>query len=313
MQKVVFITGCLGFIGSHITKACLEKGWFVHGVDSMTYAANLARLPEFQHYKNFQWVPSDINKLLLISDCDAVINTAAETHVDNSISNSATFIDSNIYGVYNLLDLIRNSPRQKPLLLHFSTDEVYGDIIDGSHLEGDRLNPSNPYAATKAAAEMLILAWKRTYNIDYTIVRPTNNYGCWQNSEKLIPQICRSVIQNRKFPLHNHGTPRRTWLHVEDTTDAIVHIVENDLRNRIFNIGGDYEDSNLNVAKKVVKCLTGDEDIAPYCDFSFKRVGQDVRYSVNPTAIIKIGWANLRHFDEELPKIVEHYKERFKS
>ncbi len=310
MPKIVYITGCLGFIGSHITKKCLDLGWEVHGIDSVTYAANQERLTEFTSRRNFHWFQCDIKNLSGIGVCDVVINTAAESHVDNSISDGRPFIDSNIYGVYNLLLAIKQSPA-RPFLIQFSTDEVYGDILTGSHIETDMLVPSNPYSATKASADMLITAWKRTHGISATIVRPTNNYGLWQYPEKLIPCICRAVVQNKTFKLHNRGTPRRTWLHVEDTADAVIHIIQKDLRNQTYNIGGNYEDSNLNVATKVIAALTGQGDISQYCDFNLVRAGQDVRYSVNCDKLKATGWDNTKSFDVELSAIVSHYRQKF--
>ena len=180
MRKVVYITGCLGFIGSHVTRECLKKGWYVMGVDKGTYAANTNVLWEFNDCENFKFMNEDINDLKFLYECDYVINTAAETHVGNSIANSDEFVHSNINGVHHLLELIKNYRQEsskKPIFLHFSTDEVYGDINKGAHTETDLLKPSNPYSATKAAADMLVLAWARTYNLPYVIVRPTNNYG----------------------------------------------------------------------------------------------------------------------------------------
>ena len=247
-MKVVYITGCLGLIGSHITRACLEKGWYVKGVDALTYAANDDLLNEFKSYENFSFVHSDINDLTFLYECDYIINTAAETHVGNSIANSDKFVTSNINGVHNLLELIRNYRQETattPTLLHFSTDEVYGDIENGSHTESDLLKPSNPYSATKAAADQLILAWGRTYKIPYVIVRPTNNYGIGQYVEKLIPKACKYLDLGRKIPLHNGGTPIRTWLHAADTAQAIITIIENGIKNEIFNISGGYEQTNF--------------------------------------------------------------------
>ncbi len=152
-MKVVYVTGCLGFIGSYITRQCLELGWYVKGVDKITYAANSSLLDEFNSYENFSFIKSDINDLKFLYDCDYIINTAAETHVGNSISNSDDFVRTNINGVHNLLELLRNCRNEtsnSPVLLHFSTDEVYGDIVNGSHYETDLLKPSNPYSATKS-------------------------------------------------------------------------------------------------------------------------------------------------------------------
>ena len=189
-MKIVIVTGCLGFIGSHVAEKCLQKGWKVLGIDKTTYAANKAFLTNLQTYKNFSFKRLDICDLNTLPDCDYIINTAAETHVGNSIIDSKDFLRSNIEGVKNLLELIRKKPLnvcKKPILLHFSTDEVYGDIVSGAHTEGDFLKPSNPYSASKAAADMLIEAWARTYGIEYVILRPTNNYGIRQHEEKLVP------------------------------------------------------------------------------------------------------------------------------
>ena len=229
MYKTVYVTGCLGFIGYHVAKSCLEKGWYVCGVDKGTYAANWNLLDDLSTYKNFKFENKDINELTMIYDCDYFINTAAETHVDNSIVSSTEFVDSNISGVHNILELIRTkiSGRKKtPVLLHFSTDEVYGDLDQGFHKETDLLKPSNPYSATKAAADMLVIAWARTYNLPYVIVRPTNNYGIGQYTEKFIPHAIKYLTLGKKVLLHNKGTPRRTWLHASDTASAVITIIE---------------------------------------------------------------------------------------
>ena len=167
-MKLVVITGCLGLIGSHLTKQCLSKGWKVYGVDKCTYAANMNFLDDFLMFENFTFVQEDIALLKYLPDCDYVINVAAESHVGNSIIDSHDFIHSNVVGVKNLLDLIRKKPRNvddQPVFFHFSTDEVYGDITKSEHIESDILAPSNPYSASKAAADMLILAWARTYDM----------------------------------------------------------------------------------------------------------------------------------------------------
>ena len=315
-MKIVYVTGCLGFIGSHVTRLCLERGWYVKGVDKMTYAANEDYLKEFSSHKNFSFVHCDINDLKFLYDCDYVINTAAETHVGNSITNSDDFVCSNINGVHNLLKLIRNyraEESRKPTLLHFSTDEVYGDIVGGAHTENDLLKPSNPYSATKAAADMLILAWARTHGLPYVIVRPTNNYGIGQYVEKLIPKTCKYLHLGRKIPLHNNGTPIRTWLHAEDTARAIIKIIDLGVQNEIYNISGGFEQSNMDTVRKILSCLIGNNnyDINQFIDLSFSRVGQDLRYSLDDSKLRSLGWSPIKQFDLELPSIVEYYRERF--
>ena len=313
-MKVVYVTGCLGFIGSYVTRACLEKGWYVKGVDKMTYAANDELLWEFNDCENFSFINSDINDLEFIHDCDYVINTAAETHVGNSIANSDDFVSSNIDGVHHLLELLRNYRQETaktPTLLHFSTDEVYGDIDNGAHTETDLLKPSNPYSATKAAADMLVLAWGRTYNIPYVIVRPTNNYGVGQYVEKLIPKACKYMMLGRKIPLHNNGTPIRNWLHAADTAEAVIKIVETGVQNEIYNIAGGFEQSNIDTAKKIIKEYNGDTEIDKYIDWSYSRAGQDVRYALDDSKLRALGWSPKMEFDKELPYIIQYYKNKF--
>lgn len=311
-KKVVYVTGCLGFIGYQVAKACLEKGWHVRGIDSGTYAANWDLLSELENYHNFYFENKDINDLTMLYDCDYVINTAAESHVDNSIISNRIFIDSNITGVHTLLELIRTKHRAKmPVLLHFSTDEVYGDIVAGAHTENDLLKPSNPYSATKASADMLITAWARTYGIKYILVRPTNNYGIGQYTEKFIPRSIKYLSLGKKLELHDKGLPRRTWLHSADTADAIITIIESGAENETFNISGNYEEQNIVVARKIIKLmdLRGPEE--QYIDDSITRLGQDVRYAVNDLKLKSLGWSPKRDFDVELPKLVEYYTRNF--
>jgi dTDP-glucose 4,6-dehydratase len=313
-MKVVYITGCLGFIGSHVTRECLNLGWYVMGVDKMTYASNKELLKEFNEYKNFTFVKSDINDLKFLYDCDYLINTAAETHVGNSISNSNEFVSSNINGVHNLLELIRTyrlETSKTPVLLHFSTDEVYGDIVNGEHSEDDLLKPSNPYSATKSAADQLIVAWGRTYNLPYVIIRPTNNYGIGQYVEKLIPKTCKYLILGRKIPLHNNGTPIRNWLHAEDTARAVITIINSNKINEIFNISSNFEQTNYETVSKIVKIYHGKDDPSEFIDSTYSRPGMDMRYSLNDSKLRSLGWFPLKKFDEEIPKIIEYYKNRF--
>jgi len=313
-MKIVYVTGCLGFIGSHVTRVCLKAGWYVRGIDKVTYASNGKLLKEFLKFKNFVYENKDINDIKWLYDCDYVINTAAETHVDNSIVKSDDFIHSNINGVHNLLELIRKKNNYKmPTLLHFSTDEVYGDIVDGSHKETDLLKPSNPYSATKAAADQLILAWGRTYKVPYIIVRPANNYGIGQYVEKLIPKSCKLLSLGKKIQLHDDGEPYRMWLHATDTASAIIKIIETRVQNEIYNITSRFEQKNIDTVKKIVNLHLENDTyiIEDYIDFGYKRDGQDVRYSIDDSKLRSLGWEEEADFDKELEKIVKYHKNNF--
>lgn len=315
MKKIVYITGCLGFIGSYITRACLEKGWYVRGIDKITYAANTSLLNEFNKYDSFAFDQIDINDIEFLYDCDYFINTAAETHVGNSISKSDDFIRSNIDGVYHILELLKNYRSEtayKPIFLHFSTDEVYGDIDEGYHTETNMLKPSNPYSATKAAADMLIMAWSRTYKLPYIIVRPTNNYGIGQYVEKLIPKTCKYLSLGKKIPVHNNGKPIRNWLHAEDTANAILTIIDSGITNQIFNIAGGFEQTNIETIKAIIFHMYGTlDDYESYIDFSLSRPGQDTRYALSDDKLKNLGWCAKKKFDTQIGSIVDYYTNIF--
>jgi len=315
-MKIVYVTGCLGFIGSYVTELCLQKGWYVFGIDKCTYASNLNKLEYFLSFSNFKFENKDITEIDRLVDCDYIINTAAETHVDNSIRKSEVFFQSNILGVYHLVELLRSYCKESqvfPTLIHFSTDEVYGDIESGEHIETDVLKPSNPYSATKAAADQLILAWGRTYKLPYNIIRPTNNYGIGQYVEKLIPKSCKYLGFNRQIPLHNNGLPIRNWLHAKDTARAVLSVINSGVENEIFNVAGGFEQSNIDTVKKIIDCYFEQpiEDYGRYLNFEISRAGQDVRYGINDDKIRSLGWKPESIFDEEIKEIVEYYKKVF--
>ena len=315
-MKLVVITGCLGLIGSHVTRQCLKKGWKVYGVDCCTYAANEEFLTDFYHYPNFTFVEKDIATLKYLPDCDYVINIAAESHVGNSIIDSTDFMISNVMGVKNLLDLIRQKQANvsdRPVFFHFSTDEVYGDITQGEHIETDILKPSNPYSASKAAADMLVMAWGRTYDLKYLILRPTNNYGIGQYPEKLIPLTVKLLMRNKKIKLHDKGEPIRNWLHSDDTASAVVALIEAGKDDGIYNVAGGFEQKNIDTVSKVIECYFGEKrNLSEYLDLSYSREGQDVRYALNDNKLRSIGWSPQKSFDHEIKHIVEHYKNNFK-
>ena len=315
-MKLVVVTGCLGFIGTYVTRRCLDRGWKVLGIDKCTHVSNIELLDEFKENQNFSFLKKDIADLNGLPDCDYIINLAAESHVGNSIINSDEFLNSNIIGVKQILEIIRQKPANvgdRPRLIHFSTDEVYGDIIAGQHKETDLLHPSNPYSAAKASADMLILAWSRTYNLDYNILRPTNNYGKFQYHEKLIPLAVRCLQRGKKIRLHDEGNPIRTWLHAADTADAVMTVIDKGNTNEIYNISGGFEQPNKDTVRKIVEKYFGTDVVwTDHVDFGYRRKGQDVRYSVDDSKIRQLGWSPKKRFDDEISDIVHHYKSIFR-
>ena len=231
----ILVTGGRGFIGSHFVEKALQLGHSIVDVDKMTYAANKS-LP-WDKNDNYTLIVQDIADISHLPVCDVIVNFAAESHVDNSIRDTDPFIKSNILGTHNLLELVRGKPDyDRPLFFHISTDEVYGDRLEGSFVEADILSPSNPYSATKASAEMLVMAYHRTYGLDYIITRSANNYGPRQYEEKLIPKCISSIRDGKKIPIHGDGSYIRDWTYVEDNVDAIIHIINQGCKNEIFNM-----------------------------------------------------------------------------
>jgi len=321
-KKIAVVTGCAGFIGTTFTRVLLEKGWTVYGIDKLTYVANDIDMSWLigEYPDNYIVIKDDIKDIKRLPECDVVFNLAAESDVDNSIVNMDKFIDSNISGVKNLLEIITHKSVQikhnKPLFFQVSTDEVYGDRVEGSFDETAALMPSNPYAATKASADMLIESWSRTHGLDYIIARPSNNYGENQYPEKLIPTAVRCLQRGKKIKLHNKGLPIRSWTHVEDTVEALILLYEKACRNNIYNIQSDYEQTNFVTVKKIINAYfmgniyveipNYDEHIS----YEYDRPGQDVRYSISCESIKNYGWSPKKNFDEEIIKLVDYYKKR---
>ena len=301
-SKLILVTGGLGFIGKHFVKRCLSLGSFVTNVDVVNYAADRIANEELKTHKNYRHIASDIATLSHLPECDYLVNFAAESHVDNSIADNRQFCHSNILGVQRLLELTRAKAKSgAPLFIQISTDEVYGDIPEGRHSERDPLRPSNPYSATKAAADMLVIGWARTYGLEYNIVRMTNNYGPNQYPEKLIPKSAWRMRRGLPALMHGNGSYLRSWLHVEDSVSAIIMIIEKGERNSIYNVHGDHELPNIEVLRKLASILNVPEKDA-FIGIP-NRVGQDIRYSLDDSRLRSLGWKPQRVFDEELKKI----------
>jgi dTDP-glucose 4,6-dehydratase len=284
------VTGGRGFIGSHFVEEALARGHKVLDIDKMTYAAHKS-LP-WDNNDNYTLQVADIAEITHLPACDVIFNFAAESHVDNSIRETEPFVKSNILGVHNLLNLLRGKMKyNRPLFFHISTDEVYGDRVQGSFVETDKLSPSNPYSATKAAAEMLIFAYARTYGIDYIISRSANNYGDRQFEEKLIPKCITSILEGKKIPIHGDGTYIRDWTYVKDNVAGLFCILESQNINEVYNVSAENHMVNLEVVDEILSWHgKGRECI----EFVPNRWGQDLRYSISSDKLRKLGWLPVR-------------------
>ena len=280
----LLVTGGCGFIGSNFILRCFEKEKNIKiiNIDALKSGSNRSNLIGCKN-KNYSFIQGDINNKnlmeKLIRKVDYVINFAAESHVDRSIKNSQPFVKSNILGVHTILEILKNHKQIK--FLQISTDEVYGEIFHGAFLEKDRLNPSNPYAATKASAEMLVTSFSRTYDLDTMITRSVNNYGPRQFPEKLIPKTIISALKNKKIPLHGNGSAKRQWIHVYDNCDAILKVIDNWKRGTTYNISGNYESSNLKLVQQILKIMKKPKNLIKFVS---DRPGQDHRYDIKSTS-----------------------------
>jgi len=304
-SKNVLITGCAGFIGSHATDLFLEKEYNVTGVDSLTYAGDLNNLKNAFKNKNFKFYQEDIcNQKEIQTICENrkinwIINFAAETHVDNSIKDSDSFIKSNILGVKSLLEVCKRSNIK---ILHISTDEVYGSTKSGMFFEHSLLNPTNPYSATKAAAEHYVRSYGNTFNVEYMIVRPTNNIGKRQHSEKFFPTILKCIKEGRKIPIYGSGRQVREWLFVKDNVKAIEFILKNSNINQTYNIGSSNEITNIEFVEKICKILK--IDINEVVEYVKDRPGHDFRYSVSNEKLNMLGFRDYNTIDQILEEML---------
>lgn len=302
-SDIIIVTGGLGFIGKHFVRRCLDDGRFVKNIDKVSYAADRKVKEVFEAYPNYRFHEGDITRLDFLPESDVIVNFAAESHVDNAITSNRKFCETNFLGVQNLLELVRQKQTaERPLFVQISTDEVYGDIVEGSHSESDMLVPSNPYSATKAAADMLVKSWGRTYDVAWSIIRPTNNYGPHQYPEKLIPKSAWRMKRGLPAIMHGDGSYVRSWLHVEDTVDAILTVIEKGEHNSIYNAGGSSELKNIEVLRAIAGVLGVPEEKAWVA--TGNRSGQDLRYSLDDTRLKALGWRPTRKLTSEIEGIV---------
>lgn len=315
MPKIVAVTGCLGFLGSHLVEALIQHGYYVYGLDAETYAANTNLLDTWRGFSDiFKYQKADICELDHLPDVDAILNLAAETHVDNSLHDAARFVRSNFVGVNNLLELVRGKRAyQVPLFLQVSTDEVHGAVLEGQTTEEAPLRPSSPYAASKAAAELLIQAYSHSFGMPWRIVRPSNLYGTRQHHEKLIPKAVRHLVLGRPIPIHEGGNAVRNWLDVKDCAQAILTVLEKGQNGEVYNIGGNTEASVASIAKAIVEAFHGPiETPCQYLDFGYTRLGLDTRYCVADQKLRALGWAPQGNLLRDLPALVTAERHTFR-
>ena len=311
-MKVVVTGGC-GFIGSNFIRYYIKKhpNDRILNIDKLTYAGNLENLKGLARKKNYSFVKADIASAKVMENIfnkfkpDAVLNFAAETHVDRSITAPAPFIKTNFLGVGVLLNCAIEFGIKK--FIQISTDEVYGSIARGSFKEKNPLKPSSPYAASKAAADGLAIAYYKTYALPVVITRSSNNYGPYQFPEKFIPLIIMNALGKKKIPVYGDGRNVRNWLYVKDNCEAIDTVFRKGAKGEIYNIGGDHEMTNISLLKKILKYLGRDESLIAYVK---DRPGHDRRYSLSSNKIMKqLNWQPKTSFAAGIKKTTKWYQE----
>ena len=305
----LLITGGLGFIGSNFIIKILQNynDFTIVNVDAELYGSNHKNLEEIKKFSNYKFVKGNItnHRLMtkLIEDCDIIVNFAAESFVDRSISNANSFVESNIRGVFTILDIIKTTKKK---LIHISTDEVFGSLISGSADENYRFNPSSPYAATKASAELLVNSYMITYGCDCIITRCTNNYGPRQFPEKLIPKTIILAQQGKKIPVYGNGKNIRDWIFVDDHCDAIIKILMDGKSCETYNISANNEIDNLTIIKKILSMMKKSTEIIEFVE---DRPGHDFRYSLNSSKLSEqFGWSIKTDFENGLEKTIKWYQ-----
>ena len=304
----LLVTGGLGFIGSNFILKTLHEneGFDIVNVDAELAGSNIKNLSQVKNLKNYEYVKGNITnrKLMedLIKNCDVVVNFAAESFVDRSINDANPFLVSNIRGAYTILDIIT---KQKKRMIQISTDEVFGSLSNETATEESKFNPSSPYAATKAAAELLINSYFATFNSDVIITRCTNNYGPRQFAEKLVPKTIILAYHNKKIPIYGNGKNIRDWIYVDDHCDAVLSALHHGKSGESYNISANNEIDNLTIVKKILEIMNKPETLIEFVE---DRPGHDLRYSLDSTKISdQLGWKVKSSFEEGLEKTVQWY------
>ena len=309
--KTLLITGGAGFIGSNFIHYLIKKypEYKIINLDKLTYAGNLENLRDIENNPNHKFIKGDIADRKIVDEIfksrniDAVVNFAAESHVDRSIEDPGVFIQTDIYGTYVLLEAVKKYDSK--IFLQISTDEVYGSIENGSFREDDPLKPNSPYSASKAGAEMIVRSFYKTYKTPVIITRTSNNFGPYQYPEKIIPLFVTNLIDNIKVPLYGDGLNVRDWIYVDDNCSALDSILHKGRIGEVYNIGAGNEKPNIWITKKIIEILGKSEDMI---ELVTDRLGHDRRYSVDCSKIKnEFGWDTQYDFEEALKKTVRWY------
>ena len=309
----ILVTGGAGFIGSNFIHYILETypEYKITNLDCLNYAGNLENLSDVAGNKNYKFVKGNIKDFKtvskLIKEADYVINFAAQTHVDRSIKEAKDFIETNINGVFTLLEACRSFKIK--LFIQISTDEVYGSTFESSFIETDPLVPSSPYSASKAAADCLACAYTATYKIPVIVTRCTNNFGPYQYPEKVIPLFITNLLQNKRLPLYGDGLNVRDWIYVYDHVRAIDFLMHKGKSGEIYNISSNNEVANIELTKLILNKFGLDEAYIEYVD---DRPAHDRRYSLDSSKLRALGWKPVYDFSASLDATIDWYKENAK-
>jgi len=303
----LLVTGGLGFIGSNfILKLLQQDDVEITNVDAELFGADHRNLSKIENSEKYNFVKGNISNKKLMEDqitkCDAVVNFAAESFVDRSINDANPFLVSNIRGAFTILDIVT---KQKKRMVHISTDEVFGSLTKGTADEQSKFNPSSPYAATKAAAELLINSYSITFDSDVIITRSTNNFGPRQFIEKLIPKIIILANKNLKIPIYGEGKNIRDWIYVDDHCDAVERVLFDGKAGESYNVSANNEIDNITIVKKILNIMGKPDDLIEFVE---DRPGHDFRYSMSSKRISdELDWKVKTSFDEGLQKTVQWY------
>ena len=307
-ESKFLVTGGAGFIGSNFVRKIVSLGYKVNVLDKLTYAGNLKNIRSFIESGQIVFFQGDICDPLITSEAldgvDVVVNFAAESHVDRSIENSLDFVRTNVLGTENLL--ARSLKAGVKTFIQISTDEVYGSIETGSWTENSQISPNSPYSASKAAGDLLALAYFRTHGLDVRITRCSNNYGPYQLDEKLVPTLITRLIKNERLPIYGNGLNQREWIFVDDHCSAVFLVLQKGVPGNIYNIGSGLEMNNLEMAHKLVEIFSRSTDLI---EFVPDRKGHDFRYSVDSQKVRELGFTCSVSFDEGIQMTVDWYLE----